>query len=186
MDIQYVLDGYACCCYIIDYINKSEKGMSDIMQRILDEKRSGNVSLGKTLRSLGAAFHQNSELSAQEASYNILSIPMSKASEQCIFIPTGPPESRSRMLLSEAQLRELAQFDPSSTKIHVSGLLEHYQQRPNQLENTTLSSFSAWYEFSKSKRNCNNYENQNEDEQTEQEPLNKNPYLKTERQLWIH
>ncbi|KAG8181003.1 hypothetical protein JTE90_024751 [Oedothorax gibbosus] len=22
MDIQYVLDGYACCCYIIDYINE--------------------------------------------------------------------------------------------------------------------------------------------------------------------
>ncbi|KAG8181002.1 hypothetical protein JTE90_024750 [Oedothorax gibbosus] len=148
------------------------------MKKILEETRSGNIRLAKRLRSLGAAFHQNSELSAQEAAYNVLSILMSKASEQCIFLPTGPPKERSRMLLSEARLRALAESDPSSTNIHVAGLLEHYEQRPRQMEDTTLSQFAAWYDFSKSKRSININEVLDDDQPRENDIVNSNPYLK--------
>ncbi|KAG8172905.1 hypothetical protein JTE90_012893 [Oedothorax gibbosus] len=103
---------------------------------------------------------------------------MSKASEQCIFIPTGSPEERSRMLLSEARLRALAESDPSSTNIHVAGLLEHYEQRPRQMEDTTLSQFAAWYDFSKSKRSININEVLDGDQSRENDPVNSNPYLK--------
>ena len=30
MDIQYVLDVYACAVYIINYISKAQKGMSEL------------------------------------------------------------------------------------------------------------------------------------------------------------
>lgn len=71
IDIQFVLDAYACCCYIIDYINKGDSGMSGLMKKILEEVRTGNLGLTSILRKVGTAFHQNSELSAQESAYNV-------------------------------------------------------------------------------------------------------------------
>ncbi|KAK3909785.1 Pheromone-regulated membrane protein 6 [Frankliniella fusca] len=43
------------------------------------------------------AFYNNSELSIQEACYNILQIPLSRSSEECISIPTFPAKDRVRM-----------------------------------------------------------------------------------------
>ena len=42
MDIQFVLDVYACAAYIVSYISKSQKGMSQLLQRACDEARAGN------------------------------------------------------------------------------------------------------------------------------------------------
>ena len=33
MDIQYVLDVYACAMYIVSYISKAQKGMSELLQK---------------------------------------------------------------------------------------------------------------------------------------------------------
>ena len=38
MDIQFVLDVYACAMYIVSYISKAQKGMSELLRRACDEK----------------------------------------------------------------------------------------------------------------------------------------------------
>ena len=45
MDIQFVLDVYACAMYIVSYISKAQKGMSQLLQRASDEARDGNSSI---------------------------------------------------------------------------------------------------------------------------------------------
>ena len=42
MDIQFVLDVYACAAYIVSYISKSQKGMSQLLRRACDEARARN------------------------------------------------------------------------------------------------------------------------------------------------
>ena len=39
MDIQFVLDVYACAMYIVSYISKAQKGMSELLRQACDEAR---------------------------------------------------------------------------------------------------------------------------------------------------
>ena len=45
MDIQYVLDVYACAVYIVNYISKAQKGMSELLRQACAETKKGNCSI---------------------------------------------------------------------------------------------------------------------------------------------
>ncbi|KAK3924058.1 Halomucin [Frankliniella fusca] len=45
VNLQFVLDAYGAACYIIDYINKSDRGMSNLLRNVLDEIKQENLSL---------------------------------------------------------------------------------------------------------------------------------------------
>ena len=47
MDRQFVLDAYACAMYIIAYISKARKGMSQLLQRAGDEARRAILAQNK-------------------------------------------------------------------------------------------------------------------------------------------
>ena len=47
MDIQFVLDPYACVMYIINYVGKSQRGMSKLLRQALADSRKGNNSIRK-------------------------------------------------------------------------------------------------------------------------------------------
>ena len=42
MDIQYILDPYACAVYILSYISKGQRGMSKLLRKASEEASSGN------------------------------------------------------------------------------------------------------------------------------------------------
>ena len=71
-DIQFVLYSY-----IVSYINKSAKGMSQLMVEACKEARMGNKSLKESVRHIGNKFLNAADLSAQEAAYLILQLSMS-------------------------------------------------------------------------------------------------------------
>lgn len=48
VDIQYVLDPYACVAYVLDYINKSDKGLSKAMEDIYVKHKSDPSSTHST------------------------------------------------------------------------------------------------------------------------------------------
>jgi len=85
MDIQYVLDVYACTVYIANYISKSQKGMSELLRQAFTEVSEGNCSIKQQVRDIGSKFLNNVEISAQEAVYITLQLPMRKASRQIIL-----------------------------------------------------------------------------------------------------
>lgn len=98
MDIQYVIDVYACAVYIANYISKAQKGMSELLQQACVEARQGNNTIKQQVRDIGSKFLNNVEISAQEAVYILLQLPMRKASRQVVFINTSPPVDRVELL----------------------------------------------------------------------------------------
>ena len=98
MDIQFVLDVYACAMYIVSYISKAQKGMSELLRQACTEARKRNSSIKQQVRDIGNKFLNSVEISAQEAVYIVLQLPMKKSSHQVVFINTSPPDERVRLL----------------------------------------------------------------------------------------
>ena len=62
MDIQFVLDVYACAVYIVNYISKAQKGMSELLREACTEARKGNSSIKQQVRDIGSKFVNNVEI----------------------------------------------------------------------------------------------------------------------------
>jgi len=56
MDIQYVLDVYACAMCIVSCISKAQKGMSQLLQKACHEAREGKSSIKQQVRDIGNKF----------------------------------------------------------------------------------------------------------------------------------
>ena len=56
MDIQYVLDVHACAMYIVSYIFKAQKGMSELLHKAVQETREGNTSIQQHVCDIGNNF----------------------------------------------------------------------------------------------------------------------------------
>jgi hypothetical protein len=84
MDIQFVLDVYACAMYIVSYVSKAQKGMSDLLRNACAEAKEGNSTIKQQVRDIGNKFLNSIEISAQEAVYIILQLPMRKSSRNVV------------------------------------------------------------------------------------------------------
>ncbi|KAJ8025627.1 ATP-dependent DNA helicase PIF1 [Holothuria leucospilota] len=168
MDIQYILDPYACAMYIVSYISKGQRGMSNLMQRATKEAREGNLDIKQRVRHIGNKFLNHVEISAQEAVYLVLQMSLRKASRQFVFINTSPPEERTILL---KPLDYIQQLPDGSTDIECMGLIKKYAARPKVLESYCLADFAAWFDVSTNKKkngsamlDGNESEDDNEDE----------------------
>ena len=136
-DIQFVLDAYACAMYIVSYINKSAKGMSQLMAEACKEARKGNKTLKESVRHIGNKFLNATEVSAQEAAYLILQLSMSSKSRKCEFLSTAPQSERTFLLKSKKELEALPE---DSTEIEADNTIKRYARRHEALENSVLPS----------------------------------------------
>lgn len=112
MDIQLVHDAHSVAVYIVDLIQKSDRGVSDTLQSVLKEIQSGNYSLHAALRKLGNTYYNNCKLRVQEACCNILQLSMSEAATSCMYIPTSPPEERVKIVKSRRNWKMLTKIHP--------------------------------------------------------------------------
>ena len=107
LDIQIVLEPYGCASYIVGYISKSRRGMSAQLDTGAKEARKENFDLKKQMRHIGNAFSNCVEMSAQEAVYLVLQIPLTKCIRDIVFINTSTPEGRILLLKLKSMLDEL-------------------------------------------------------------------------------
>ena len=126
----------------MSYISKSQKGMSQLLQRACDAVRAGNSSIKQQVRDIGNQFLNIVEISAQEAVYIVLQLPMRKISRQVIFINTTP-EERVQLL---KPINEIEVMDDDLEEVHSSGWLNRYIQRPASFENISLADWAALYD----------------------------------------
>ena len=70
--------------------------MSDLLRTACDEARLGNSTLKQQVRMIGK-FLNNVEVSAQEAVYLLLQLPLKRCSRQVIFLNTNEPGERVYM-----------------------------------------------------------------------------------------
>ena len=79
MDLQFVLDPYACVVYILSSITKGQRGMSKLLETASQEANSGNKDIVNKVRHIGNKFLNAVEISAQEAVYLVLQMPIRRA-----------------------------------------------------------------------------------------------------------
>ena len=95
MDIQFVLDPYACAVYILSYITNGQRGMSNLLRKACDEAKEGNKNIANKVRHIGNKFINAVEISAPEAAYLVPRIPLRRSSREFQFINTSDPDERT-------------------------------------------------------------------------------------------
>lgn len=139
MDIQFVYDEYGLAKYLVTYILKADAGLSKLLRQACADSDAGNDSLWKKFRRISNVFINGTLISAQEAVYLNLSMPLSRFSVAVVFINTAPIDSRVHMLKSKAELKNL---EPEDTNVTVPDVFEKYANR-NGLDNVCLADFMA-------------------------------------------
>ena len=137
MDIQYVMNAYACVMYVASYIIKTERAMGVLLKQVATEART--EELRSQLKKVGSAFLTHREVSAQEAVYRLLSIPMNQLTRS---VDTNPKQDRIAVLKDNTTLSQLSDDD---TNVFQKSLIDRYQHRPKQLNLMCLAEFVATY-----------------------------------------
>ncbi|VDI54623.1 Hypothetical predicted protein [Mytilus galloprovincialis] len=145
LDVQFVLDVFACATYVASYITKSQRGMSELLRKASDEARKGNQTLTEQIKTVGNHFLNAVEIGAQEAAYICLQLPMKKSSRQTIFLNTSPPEERVSLLKPSTLLDKMEDEDDD---IECGNIFSRYCDRPRTMENMTLTEYAAYYDDS--------------------------------------
>ncbi len=100
MDIQFVLDPYACAVYILTYITKGQRAMSKLLRKACEEAKEGNKNIVNKVRHIGNKFLNAVEISAQKAVYLVLQMPLRRSSREFQFINKSDPDERTFLLKS--------------------------------------------------------------------------------------
>ncbi|XP_061177698.1 uncharacterized protein LOC133186474 [Saccostrea echinata] len=136
MDIQFVLDPFSCIVYIISYISKSEREMGMLLKQTQIEAAEGNLSARQTLKSIGSAYLNHREVSAQEAVYRVCNLKMKESSRKVVFIPVG--ENPTRLSKPLAQMKKNVksevnddEMDDDEDSIWLTNIVERYENRPD-------------------------------------------------------
>ena len=135
-----MLDPYAYTTYILSYITKGQRGMSRILEKATEKARAGNEDIVNRVTHIGNKFLNAVEISAQEAVYLVLQMPLRRSSRDIQFISTSPPEERTFLLKKLEKLKELPD---NSHDIESDNMIKRYQRRPKKLENLCLAEFVA-------------------------------------------
>ena len=138
LDIQIVLEPYGCASYIVGYISKSQRGMSAQLDAAAKEARRGNLDLKKQVRHIWNVFSNCVEVSAQEAVYLDLQIPLTKCTRDIVFINTSIPEERIFLLKPKAAFDELP---VESTDVESESIIQRYSKRPRPLGKLCLADY---------------------------------------------
>ncbi|CAC5420341.1 unnamed protein product [Mytilus coruscus] len=144
IDVQFVLDPYSCASYIVSYISKGQRGMSNLMYEASLEAKENNMDL-TSIRHISNKFLTHVEVSAQEAAYFVLQLPMRRSTRSFLFLNTGPPSERITLLKSVTKLEEMANYAscydvtyPKKKKSGSADKINSMKELPEEHENDCL------------------------------------------------
>ena len=144
--MQYILDVFGCVVYITSYMLKSQRGMSLLLNQACEEAKRGNYGVKEQIKFMANKFLNHCEISAQEAVYLLLQLPLSRASRDTVFINTSPASKRV-VIIKKGTI--LDQMPEDSTDVLCSGLIDRYASRPKELEQVSLAEFASCFQWKK-------------------------------------
>jgi hypothetical protein len=151
-DIQFILEEYSCATYVVEYVNKTNRGMSNLQRELIklrDEYPDKDYSA--LLTEVGLKMLNAVEISAQEAAWYLLTLKMSESSRKVEYIPTTWPHERQHVRKSKKQMDD-EELGLESTNIWHENIIEKYQSRPQSMETVSLAQFvSYFYQQNKTK-----------------------------------
>ncbi|XP_078794817.1 uncharacterized protein LOC101164028 isoform X2 [Oryzias latipes] len=158
MDIQYIVDAFACVVYIISYISKEEREIGLLLRNTQKEAEKGNTSAKETLKKLGTVYLHNRHVSAQEAVYRLANMHLKECSRKVVFIPTG-----DNIIRMSKPLAVLQQQDESGSQWMLN-IVDRYKNRPHdqEFDDLCIATFASEYRLlSKNESSKNAIELQN-------------------------
>ncbi|XP_074521382.1 uncharacterized protein LOC141787083 [Halichoeres trimaculatus] len=148
MDIQYVVDAYACIVYIISYISKSEREIGLLLGNAQKEaSKEKNLSAQEALKKLGSVYLHNRDVCAQEAVYRLVpNMHLKECSRKVVFVPTGDNVVRMSLPLNVLKQKASSQ-DLTSEDMWMTSVVDRYKNRPEDREfsDMCLASFASEY-----------------------------------------
>ena len=114
MDIQYFLDPYSCFSYIVSYIAKGQRGLSNLLQEACENARELESDIRQQVRRVGNQFLSSVEIGAQEAVYLVLQLPLRRCTRETIYVDIKKPDERTSLIKLVSELKTVAyQFKTS-------------------------------------------------------------------------
>ena len=147
MDIQFILDEYSCAAYVVDYVNKSNRGISNLhreLNKLRDEYPDKDFH--EILSLIGKSMLDNVEISSQEAAWYLLNLHMSESSRRVISIPTVWPNEREKIRKTTKEMDD-EELEESSKNIWRDNNFDKYIRRPPEMENISLAEFVSKYNY---------------------------------------
>ena len=111
--------------------------------------KKGNMTVKQQLRLITNQFLNHCEISAQEAIYLLLQMPLTQCTRGVYFINTCEPDKRIHILKPKNVLLSLPK---DSTDIMCEGKIEQYKNLPEELANISLAEFCSCYDIQYRKR----------------------------------
>ena len=145
MDIQFITEEYSCAAYVVEYVNKTNRGISNLQNLIIktmDEHPEFDIVA--ITRKMSIDVLNTVEMTSQEAAWFLLREPMSKSSVKIVYIPTVWPIERQRIRKTSKELSEI-DSDDESTDVWKENYFDKYEKRPPELQNVTLAQFVSKY-----------------------------------------
>ncbi|XP_047035800.1 uncharacterized protein LOC124641680 isoform X2 [Helicoverpa zea] len=173
IDIQFVLDDYSCAQYVVEYVNKSARGMGNLNRELVKmmQEHPDRDYTGQ-LKALSIKLLNAVEMSAQEAAWYLLRQPMSETSRQVVYIPSVWPSERQRCRKRRVQMNREG-IDADSTDVWTKNVIQRYEERPPSLEPVYLAEFASWYfkrqDFIDNEDDVDVHEYENLEPETEEE-----------------
>ncbi|GFW65819.1 hypothetical protein TNCV_586451 [Trichonephila clavipes] len=144
-DLQFILEEYSCAVYVVEYVNKSNRGNSNLHQELIKiQEQNPEKEYVEIMKQLGVKFLNTVEMSSQKAAWYLLRQPMSRSSREVSYIPTVWSQERHKLRKRKAVMDE-ENLDENSTDIWTKSMIQRYEERPSELEDKCLADFVAWY-----------------------------------------
>lgn len=143
MDFQIITEEYSCAAYVVEYVNKTNRGISNLQRNIIEVMNEHpEFDIVEITRKMSVDMLNSVEMTSQEAAWYLLREPMSRSSVVVQYINTCWPIERQRI---KKTLKQISELDDDSTDIWMEDWYEKYQKRPDDLENVTLAQFVSKY-----------------------------------------
>ena len=138
MDCQMCLNAHTVIEYIVNYINKENRGLSLNLDKVAKECESKHCSTRETIKKLGHVFVNTTEVSVQECIYVLLGLPLTFFSVDVIHVPTFEQEKRTKVVKN----KRLLENEPlDSIDIYTEEKFQKYQSRPLFFEKWCLADY---------------------------------------------
>lgn len=147
MDLQFVLDAYSCVSYIVSYISKGQRGLSNLLMDAANESQLQDSCIKQQVRRIGNQFLSSVEIGAQEAVYLVLQMPLRRCTRDVVYVDTKKTNERTTLIKPYSQLKDLPS---TSNNVEMDSVLKRYKRRPRTLENMCYADFCSWYDLQRS------------------------------------
>lgn len=86
MDLQFVLEEFSCAAYVVEYVNKTNRGISSLHRELIKlQEEHPDQDYNGLLKNVSIKMLNSVEMSAQEAAWYLLRQPMSEASRKVSY-----------------------------------------------------------------------------------------------------